>query len=1297
MLSVYGKNVNAGKSMGEEAQSKVLEEASVLTSESTRGQDSIIGSYRKSVSHGFDSSVISQASSIGSKLEDNSATSSILIDNRGTSKNKLTPLSSRRPATRSTSSAATSSFSSRLIRMLERPSTAPAGGLMKKRYDRFENTHGSNFDPNGSLQQFSTISRSSIANVIPSWKLARGRHRKAQLSGTKFRGGYYQKRNAESLFWVPSQPIDVYCIEKDIFRSHDRWAKLKLLESIEQSNGMSPSSVTSRHAIDILLRVTRRKIEEFFKHEITRRVIIAFCIATFDFQSNKEAFVEGAYIRCNCYFQDVKVLRDIEEEELARVPEIEEFMQKEQKDLQGCRNALTFSSRSWQKTIKGVIFKRWRDGFKAAKISEARFKEFLKKMCQPNLKPIIVGWQNYVRNDVSVQLNRELKNLERKIKYAKQQLGIIESKSSRASTNISMYKTQIENLVLAEVQEKTKLEKPGRNPRQLKLAADCLAACVLKFSTYSTNKLYHAKSDICKVDERSICLDQIAPQEGSKFAELFEDNCDQGEALEISDDDVDVVFPYDLVSGMRLAHWANHAVQSYCDKENILLNKNEDGKIVGMIYDSGEDLKCGTMFELLAKAMIPRQYEAAVEFNKKKKSNALFQAVVDKASTKQLQYRKNMLENVLRAFQTLKPVGIGNFLTIDDFFSNEDEDKQSTSSTEAHARMVTMYLGEQIEMEDNSEQLQFNFLLNILDRCCGVQPPKEKIETLSKLMASFENNFAPLQEIIKVGILSRARLDVDPESFRDSKMLTGSSAGILNVSHEHEHEHDEETKQDHQEKRKELEDSKDQNSPEETDNTEAKEQMNFKVMDIHDLSQHLILRLTNVIESLAEITSMHTATIEQRQLWWQWKVAAKKLGWRSMCHTLLSQKVAVEEHVDDGRFTNITRLQIQDILEKVGDLDQASQTKSVDEIKDLLKEHLPTLEHIFVHYCTHGSGGSNESMDRGEYWRFIRDIKIKHKRKMTSVDIDLIFTAANVDRDESDDDNREEHSQELLPVEFSECLVRLAATRFDQGPIIMRLQRLFEMHVIKYACSTNKNIFKRKIDTEQVRRVYTKFQKPLAIVYKAYASADQQDDAVNKKDSINLNEFLLMCKQLGILKSGSNVSEVAASKLFALVQGSDILEDTTTGKPPKVPQKKRSVDEGIAKMYEGTADESNAATLIQGRFRMRQAKQVVAEKKAKKIEDEQSEMSWSEFTEVIAALSCYVVTDPYKTIDNKLEVFIVEHIIIPASKFEKGGLFDDKMLRTLVSAVPVKSPVIGTGSPRKSPTRSPKKSARPKK
>ncbi len=1204
--------------------------SSILSEEPSIHGSDILSDYENSIGRGKTSSLLSKPSLLSSSsaiLDDASTESSLFVGSSNrlshsrkklknekkynyNNKNKNRSFSSR-PTTSSGREVSQSSFSNRLLKMLERPSTAPTGSFSSRKYEHFTNSEIiEKANPKNHLQQFSTISRSSIANVIPSWKLARGKRKTANIKGKEFRGGYYQKRNANSLFWVPSQPIDVYCVEKSAFRSHDRWAFMKLLESVEQSNGLTPSSVTSRHAIDILLRVTRRKMEEYFGYEPTRTTIMAFCIAIFDFQNNKKAFVEGSYIRCNCYFQDVHVLRAIEEEELARVPEIEEYNKKEQKHLEGCRNALTFSSRSWQLTIKGVIFKRWRDGFKAAKVSEARFKEFLKKMCQPNLKPIIVGWQNYVRTDVSVQLNKELRNLVRKIKYAKQQLSIVEGKCKRATTNINMYKVQIENLILAEVTEKTKLEEPGRSPKQMKWAASSLAACILKFSSFLTDKIYHAKSEVDKVDPMNICLDTIEPPEGSKFAETFTEKFDQAEALEMSDDDVDVVFPYDLLSGMRLAHWTNHVVQTYCDEMNISLIENDE-KLNGLLYESGEDLNSGKTFELLAKALVPHQYKDAIEFTQRKKSNALFQAVV-KSTSSASQQKKEMLSNVLRAFQKLKPHGVGNFMTIDDLYVNNDDDddgKSNSSNGGAHARMVTMYMGEQIDLEDNTEQLQFNFLLNILDSCLGVKPPQRKLDSIANFIKSYEADFGPFKDMLKNGILLRERLDIDAEALVHGQGLTEASSGILTVSHTKEHAHDDEKKKQHEEERKRLENNINDEDPENIDNDENSsntiESIDYKTLDVHDLSQHLITRSLSVNESLKEIITLYHSTIEQRKQWMEWKLAVRKLGWRSMCHTLLSQKVAVEEHVDDGKFTNVTLAQVQDVLEKAGETDKNIQNRTVEEIIELLKEHLPMLEQIFVHYCTHGSGGSNESMDRGEYWRFIRDIKVKHKKKLTSVDIDLIFTAANVDRDDDDDDDREEHSQELLPIEFSECLVRLAVARFDQGPVIMRLQRLFDAHVLKNACSTNKNIFKRQIETDKVKKVYSKFKKPLGIIYKAYASADQQNDAVNKKDSINLNEFLLMCKQLGVLKSGSNLSEVAATKIFALVQGNDALDDTSIGKPPKIPKKQEKIDPDVAAQFNGTAEEANAATVIQGRFRIRQAQKVVEDKKVKKKEEEE--------------------------------------------------------------------------------------------
>ena len=115
-------------------------------------------------------------------------------------------------------------------------------------------------------------------------------------------------------------------------------------------------------------------------------------------------------------------------------------------------------------------------------------------------------------------------------------------------------------------------------------------------------------------------------------------------------------------------------------------------------------------------------------------------------------------------------------------------------------------------------------------------------------------------------------------------------------------------------------------------------------------------------------------------------------------------------------------------------------------------------------------------------------------------------------------------------------------------------------------------------------------------------------------------------------------------------------------------------------------EEMSAATMIQASWRGKKSKQDVASFKKKKKEDEQSELSWPEFLEVLSALSCYVMADPYLTMQKKIRSFIVERVIIPASNLEKGGLFDDKALRLIKSYVPrAESPIdMGTGnSPKK--------------
>ena len=1182
-----------------------------------------------------------------------------------------------------------SQFANRLHEILARPSTAPA----RQRPHQSNKHRESMARPGLPLTDF----QSSIANVTPSWKLATLQRKK---SGKPIKFDVSKpKKVVDNLFWTPSKPIDVYCIEQTAFRSLDSWARTKILETKEQANGKL-NSVTTRHACDILLRVTRRKLNVIIGDESTRELIIAILEAVFNGEiasaaHNTDYTVGGNYVRSNCYYQDHGNLKRLEAIEMMRVPEIEKYMEKEQKDLVGCRNALLTSTRNWQLTIKGVIFRRWRDGLLAANVAAKRFREFIKKMLDPNLKPFIVGWRNVLRNDVEYQTRKEIIVLERNIKYAEQQLRILSDKARIAGTKMEMYRSQAAKLLLEIEISETVLEEPGRSPPQLKLTSDTLCkSLIVGWTHFATEHSYIIKDEILRIDKNSSCMNMIMPQEGTEEKESYDEAFEQAEALEHCDDDVDVVFPFELLSGIKLSFWIDHLCRAYSNKFNLNVGN------IPKLITSGEDLQDGKIFGYIAQLLMPVQWKDQEDLEARREGIDLFK-IIKKTSENHDEEADKMCRMVLRCFQSLSPP-IGKFIKVHEMIGEEPEEKESSllapidKDKQVSHRMVSMYQGQSIDVEDDSEQLQFNFLVQILQMIGGVQPPLQKYEVLDSSINSVEGNFRVVDYLN--GFIEREKFHT---------VVDDDGNEIISEEEKQEQALIQKMMEDEKHRKTMIENMISGVSAEESGGAEAAEgdapqegenggegsdsepeeaAVKYIRMDMVELKDRFEETSLHLNHSLKILSDMSQKTWLERRAWTFYRNDACRLGWRSMCHTLLAQRVAVEEHIDDGQFTGVSRLQLSDALENAGDTTVEAQDDSIKEIQEELKENLAILQQIFTHYCTGASSGSNESMDRGEYWRFIRDIKVKHKRKLTSPDLDLIFTAANVDRDDNDDDDREEHSQELLPIEFSECLVRIAVARFDQGPVIMRLKTLFEKHVLKYACATNKNTFKRRIETDNVYRVFSKFRKPLKVVFKAYARADQKDDAINKKDTINYSELVLLCRNLGILRPGSTISEVAVQKMFALVQDNTDEAFLDVSSPPASPQKRKvGVDPEMEEQFPLDSDEVNkAATLIQGNWRIKQAKKTVQVKRKQK-EDEQTELSWPEFLEVLSALSCYVHSDPYKTMEDKIETFIIENIIIPASKSDKGAMFDDKSLRLIAAYVPRAEsppPEVG-GSPRK--------------
>eukprot|EP00755_Sulcionema_specki_P010302 Sspe_Gene.46108::Locus_22954_Transcript_1_1_Confidence_1.000_Length_2542::g.46108::m.46108 len=99
----------------------------------------------------------------------------------------------------------------------------------------------------------------------------------------------------------------------------------------------------------------------------------------------------------------------------------------------------------------------------------------------------------------------------------------------------------------------------------------------------------------------------------------------------------------------------------------------------------------------------------------------------------------------------------------------------------------------------------------------------------------------------------------------------------------------------------------------------------------------------------------------------------------------------------------------------------------LDEIARMVKQIFSDLRRVFLQYALSGAG-----MSAADYWKFCCDIKCVD-RDLTRHVLAKIFTRVNADSDDSKEDNPE---TELVPSEFTECLVRMADIKFPGEPYL---------------------------------------------------------------------------------------------------------------------------------------------------------------------------------------------------------------------------------------------------------------------
>ena len=367
-----------------------------------------------------------------------------------------------------------------------------------------------------------------------------------------------------------------------------------------------------------------------------------------------------------------------------------------------------------------------------------------------------------------------------------------------------------------------------------------------------------------------------------------------------------------------------------------------------------------------------------------------------------------------------------------------------------------------------------------------------------------------------------------------------------------------------------------------------------------DLSKELKMKFNRSIEIYTWTANCMHSTLDDRDEWMRWREEVTFVCWQSMCTTVLSRKVKIEEDVDDGSFTTIDPLQLMNSVFKRLKIheDPIEQDRCIAGIIEYCKSRIRDFKRIFQYYAAAEEGNAN-SMDHCEYWKWVRECKLQKDRKcMPSVRVDLEFQAANMDYTKTGSDRLASDDGELESVEWIEVITRLASFRYPKKPKLLdeRYIKMMQEEVLENACSVDIDVFRERLAGDKVQACLKQNKRNLKGIYTIYAADDQSDDAVAQGDTMNNKELCSFCKEMKLL--GPILSNRMVRQIFAFVQ-----------------QEEEELDED-----EGEDDEGG-----------------------------DNEMVYSEYAEAISAIACVLKPNPYCTVDTRLRDYL-RYILFPAAK-----------------------------------------------
>merc|ERR1711865_345516 len=337
------------------------------------------------------------------------------------------------------------------------------------------------------------------------------------------------------------------------------------------------------------------------------------------------------------------------------------------------------------------------------------------------------------------------------------------------------------------------------------------------------------------------------------------------------------------------------------------------------------------------------------------------------------------------------------------------------------------------------------------------------------------------------------------------------------------------------------------------------------------------------------------------QLWQRVKSRVQEAAWALLLARGKDEPIVIvdrKEIREREMYTKIDADKCRELLE-VGGGELQVELAAVE--KELANK-FDDLRRIFKHYAAAEDGGGNNSMNMNEYIDFVKDTRLVSKEDLSMKDVQAIFSECN---DEGyGAGNSLNPDFELTANEFVEGIVRLAECKYREHAemhISERLRNILAQKVIKFACRSDVDRWRKLIAHPSVKEVFFTYRKELEELFTEYAGEDE-------------------------------------SKLMSAMEFRDILSD------------KRLFDDAFSKddlfdVFSKIQQDDDA--MISG-----DKDATISGKDAGNRQDEM-ELTYSEFLEGLAAICVFRDPDPYIPLAGKLEKLVRSDLLRMKKKKHK--------------------------------------------